>query len=344
MAISNGLLSLVETTFKDKAKVSKITTDLRGKIITIYGYNNLGKTYQASKFKNPVFIPFEEGLNGISGAIVLKANKWSDFTGHLKTLSGRKWAKIVEQEQVTIICDGMETMGRWCRDYITERFDSTSIKTGNKGYGLWQEYQDEMFNQVNKLLKLGFTVLFLGHEKFDKDKDKFIIEGDERNIAPMRNNSDYVVYLKSNGVDEDGNPINSSGYLAETNEFFARSRNIYTESSIEDFTAENLEKVIIAGLIKEKEMSGQKDDIDYKIQRQIYEGDEPTHDEIIEEIGELFARFEELDKLEEYADIVTEHLGEDVAVSETTKKQLQQLMRIQQDLEELLEKLEEEQE
>ncbi|MDD4779082.1 MAG: AAA family ATPase [Tissierellia bacterium] len=342
MAISNSLLSLVETTFKDKAKISKITTDLRGKIITIYGYNNLGKTYQASKFKNPVFIPFEEGLNGISGAIVLKANKWSDFTGHLKTLSGRKWAKIVEQEQVTIICDGMETMGRWCRDYITEKFGSSSIKTGNAGYGLWQEYQDEMFNQVNKLLKLGFTVVFLGHEKFDKDKNKFIIEGDERNIAPMRNNSDYVVYLKSNGVDKDGNPINSSGYLAETDDFFARSRNIYTESFIEDFTAENLEKVIIAGLIKEKEMSGQKDDIDYKVQREIYEGEEPTHEELKEAIGELFAKFEGLDKLEEYADIVAEHLGEDIAVSETTKKHLQQLMRIQQDLEELLEKLEEE--
>jgi len=342
MAISNDLLSLVELTFKDKAKVSKITTDLRGKIITIYGYNNLGKTYQASKFKNPVFIPFEEGLNGISGAIVLKANKWSDFTGHLKTLGGKKWAKIVQQEQVTIICDGMETMGRWCRDYITEKFGSTSIKTGNKGYGLWQEYQDEMFTQVNTLLKLGFTVLFLGHEKFDKDKEKFIIEGDERNIAPMRNNSDYVVYLKSNGVDDDGTPVNSSGYLAETDDFFARSRNIYTDSVIEDFTAENLEQAIIAGLIKEKEMSGQKDDVDYKAQREIYEGEEPTHEELKESIGELFAQFEELDKLEEYADIVTEHLGEDVAVSETTKKQLQLLMRIKQDLEELLEKLEDE--
>jgi len=321
MAISSGLLSLVETTFRDKAKVSKITTDLRGKIITIYGYNDLGKTYQASKFKNPVFIPFEEGLNGISGAIVLKANKWSDFTGHLRTLGGKKWCKILEQEQVTIVCDG--------------------IKTGNKGYGLWQEYQDEMFNQVNKLLKLGFTVVFLGHEKFDKDKEKFVIEGDERNIAPIRNNSDYIVYLKSNGIDEEGNPIHSSGYLAETDEFFARCRNIYTERYIEDFTAENLEKVIIAGLIKEKEMSGQKDDIDYKAQREIYEGEEPTHEELKESIGELFTRFEEIDKLEEYADIVTEHLGEDVAVSETTKKQIQPLMRIKQDLEELLEEIEE---
>ena len=340
MAISSDLLSLVETTFRDKAKVSKITTDLRGKIITIYGYNNLGKTYQASKFKNPVFIPFEEGLNGIGGAIVLKANKWSDFTGHLRTLSGKKWCNILEKEQITIICDGMETMGRWCRDYIIEKFGATSIKTGNKGYGLWQEYQDEMFNQVNKLLKLGFTVVFLGHEKFDKDKDKFVIEGDERNIAPMRNNSDYVVYLKSNGIDDEGNPIHSSGYLAETDEFFARCRNIYTERYIEDFTAENLEKVIIAGLIKEKEMSGQKDDIDYKAQREIYEGEEPTHEELKESIGELFTRFEEIDKLEEYADIVAEHLGEDVTVSESTKKQLQPLMRIKQDLEELLEEME----
>ena len=342
MALSSELLNLVETTFKDKAKVSKITTDLRGKIITIYGYNDLGKTYQASKFKNPVFIPFEEGLNSISGAIVLKASKWSDFTGHLKTLSGKKWRKIIEKEQVTIICDGMETMGRWCRDYITEKFGSTSIKTGNKGYGLWQEYQDEMFNQVNTLLKLGFTVVFLGHEKYDKEKEKFVIEGDERNIAPMRNNSDYVVYLKSNGLDENNNPIHSSGYLAETDEFFARCRNIYTERYIEDFTAENLEKVIIAGLIKEKEMSGQDDDIDYKAQQEIYEGEELSHEELVEAIGELFGRFEELDKLEEYADTVTEHLAEDVAVSETTKKQIQPLMRIKQDLEELLEEPEDE--
>lgn len=342
MAISNDLLSLVETTFRDKAKISKITTDLRGKIITIYGGNNLGKTLQASKAKNPIFIPFEEGLNSISGAIVLKANKWSDFTGHIKTLSSKKWTKIVQQEQVTIICDGAETMGRWCRDYIIEKFGEVSIKTGNKGYGLWQEYQDEMFTQVNTLLKLGFTVIFLGHEKWDKDKGKFIIEGDERNIAPIRNNSDYVVYLKSNGVDDKGHPVHSSAYLAETKDFFARSRNIYTDAFIEDFTIENLEKVIVDGLMKEKALSGQQDDITYETQREIYEGEDYTHEELVEAIGELFKQFEKLDKLEEYADIVVKYLGEDVRVSETTKKQQQSLIRIKQDLEEILEKLEEE--
>ena len=92
--------------------------------------------------------------------------------------------------------------------------------------------------------------------------------------------------------------------------------------------------------MREKEASGQKDDITYEAQREIYEGEEFTHEELIASIGELFKQFEKLDKLEEYADIVAQHLGEDIVVSQTTQKQQQSLIRIKQDLEEVLEKLE----
>ena len=46
-------------------QVSVVAKGLEGKVIMIYGGNNVGKTTQAARFKNPVFMPFEKGMNAI---------------------------------------------------------------------------------------------------------------------------------------------------------------------------------------------------------------------------------------------------------------------------------------
>jgi hypothetical protein len=84
---------------------------------------------------------------------------------------------------------------------------------------------------------------------------KFISpKGDKRCMNPIIDKCDYVVYLKSNGVDSDGHVIKSSGYLAQTDEFFARARIEYTPTYIKEFTAENLTKAIQEGIDKKREL------------------------------------------------------------------------------------------
>ena len=49
---------------------STVAKGLEGKVILVYGGNNLGKTKQATRMKKPFYLPFEAGLNAIPGIIL----------------------------------------------------------------------------------------------------------------------------------------------------------------------------------------------------------------------------------------------------------------------------------
>lgn len=98
--------------------------------------------------------------------------------------------------------------------------------------------------------------MFIAHEQVNTKTDYISPKGDKRCVSPILDKCDYVVYLKSNGVDENGKVIHSSGYLAETSEFFARAKIEHTPTFIKDFTAENLTAAIQEGIQKKKELDG----------------------------------------------------------------------------------------
>src|SRR5690606_7289105 len=97
MSLSDKVQGLLNKTFRDRVKVSKISPDLRGKTIVLYGSNNVGKTTQAANFKNPIFMPFEKGMNAISGAAVLQNTNWADVKRNISILSGDRWKKFLQE-------------------------------------------------------------------------------------------------------------------------------------------------------------------------------------------------------------------------------------------------------
>ena len=168
-------------------------------------------------------------------------------------------------------------------------------------------------------------------------KDKFVIEGDERNIKPIRDNADVVCYLKTNGVDDKGEEIPSSAYLSESNEFFARCRFPYVKRYIEEFSAENLEKAVVEGIKKQNKLDN-CDGVTFDEQQKIYAKDEETFEEVIDRIKELYDEMEEKDIASAYGEIVEQHLG-DTVVSEATEKQMEALRCIMDDLQEKLDSI-----
>jgi hypothetical protein len=341
MAISSALQSILSKTFKGDVKISRVSPDLRGKVIVLYGGNNVGKTKQSSKFKNPIFLPVEKGLNATNGAVVLKTSNWNDLKKNGRKLAGKDFVNLLKTgEQITIVIDGIERIGNYCKNYLCAKYDVDTIGKANGGFGAWEEYENLVWSWVDNLIGLGYTVVFIGHEKLDKKKDKFIIGGDERAIKPIRDNADIVCYLESNGTDDDNEVIPSSAYLAETDKFFARTRFTHMDTYIETFTAENLEKTIVEGIQLQNKEEG-CEDASFEEQQEIYEEEEITYDEVKEQIKELYSEFSKTEELEDvYMDIVEEHLGEGVAVSEATSKQLEALVCIRDDLQEKLDEME----
>lgn len=338
MTFNPEVLALLNKEFKGEAKISRVSEDLRGKVIVLYGGNNVGKTFQSSKFENPIFLPCEKGMNAINGAMVLTTTSWADLKKNGRKLTGKKFKKLLDQGiQMTVVIDGMERLGNYAKEYLCTKYDVSTIGKANGGYGAWEEYENMTWAWVDNIISIGYTVVFIGHEKFDQKKDKFIITGDERAIKPIRDNADIVCYLKSNGVDSEKNVIPSSAFLAESDEFFARTRFTYMDTYIEEFTADNLKKAIVDGIKKQNKLDG-VESASFDEQQLIYKGEESFED-VVDEIKELFIRMQELDALDTYLEIVENHLG-DIPVSEATKNQIDLLKCIRDDLEEAVEDLE----
>lgn len=65
---------------------TKISRDLRGKYICIYGLPKVGKTTLACQFPKNLLLGFEHGWNAIAGAKAVDITKWSDFKMVLRQL------------------------------------------------------------------------------------------------------------------------------------------------------------------------------------------------------------------------------------------------------------------
>ena len=235
------------------APKSVIADGLEGKVILIYGSNNLGKSAQATRFPKPFVLAAEMGLNGIDGVPYAPITRWSDFKAAIKQFTGATKDKAKELYS-TIIIDEVYATSIYCQDYVCQTFGdgALTMADGDGKHNLYQLYEKEYFRQINLLVSAGYTVVFIAHAQQDSQTKFISPKGDKRCMNPIIDKCDYVVYLKSNGVDSVGRVIKSSAYLAQTNEFFARARIEYTPTYIKEFTAENLSAAIQEGIDKKK--------------------------------------------------------------------------------------------
>lgn len=237
------------------ASKSVIANGLEGKVILIYGGNNLGKSVQATRFPKPFVIACEMGLNGINGVPYLPVTRWSDFKTIVQQFTGSTKDKAKEMYS-TIIVDEVYASSIYCQDYVCSIYGdgALTMADGDSKHNLYQLYEKEYFRQINLLVSAGYTVVFIAHEQVDSQTKYITPKGDKRCMNPIIDKCDYVVYLKSNGVDSKGNVIKSSGFLAQTKEFFARARIEYTPTFLPEFTAENLAAAIQEGIDKKREL------------------------------------------------------------------------------------------
>lgn len=341
MAISEGLMGLLQKNFKENVKVTKVSPDLRGKVIVIYGGNNLGKTNQTAKFKNPIFLPVEKGLNATNGAIALKTTNWNDLVRNGSKLAGKEFVDFLKTgEQVTVIIDGYERIGTYCQNFLCSKYGVDDIGDTNDGFGCWKEYETLIWNWVDKLISLGYTVVFVGHEEEIKIKGKgtgkYDMIGDKRTVKPIRDNADIVCYLRSNGIDEEGRVIPSSAYLAETEEFFARCRFPYVPTEIEEFSAENFEKAVVEGIKYQNELEGASNDTTFEEQQEIYAKEEVDFKDVVATIKDMAKELNDKGLVDSYYGVVDQFLGEGANISEATQKNLEALIAIRDNLQEIL--------
>lgn len=316
--------------------VSKISKNLNGQMILVYGGNSTGKTKQATRMKRPFYMGFEVGIRTISGVPFLPINNWRDFKKINKQLTGKKTVEQAKEMYQTIIFDEVYAASKYCQDYICNKLGTETIAEAHGGFGAWKEYENEFWNELDNLMKAGYTLVFIGHEEKDRDTGQTIPKGDKRSMTPVRDNADIVLYLRSNHTDENGSVVKSSAYTTETEDFFARSRFDYITPRIEEFTAENLEKAVIEAIKKQEEVDGM-DAVTHEEQKDLLTSDELIYEDLMEEIKSVGNELASNDKLEELNDLIEKHLGQETKITECKKGQEQVMSVVLDEMKEMLE-------
>ncbi|WP_310877198.1 AAA family ATPase [Priestia megaterium] len=287
------------------------------------------------KYRETEGVKVEDGIRAISGVPFLPINNWRDFKKINKQLTDPKTIDKAKELYQTIIFDEVFTAARYCQDFLCKKHGVETIGEGNGGYGLWKEYENEFWTELDKLMKSGYTLLFIGHEQKDKDTEQIIPKGDVRSMQPIRDNADVVAYLTSNGIDEEGKVVKSSAWFAETEKFFARSRFDHIDTYLEEFTAENLEKVISVAIERQEEADGIKA-VTYEEQKESFTSEELDYDQIMQELKGIAGEFQKAGKWDELTEVVEKHLGEGKRVTECKKSQVQVMAVILDELRDLL--------
>lgn len=323
-------------------QVSKVVAGVEGKLMLIHSESvKCGKTTVGSEMPKPLYLRCEQGINAIDGLPYMALDSWSDFKKVVKQLTSKKPRTIKKNGKdkevyprdlhTTLIIDTFDVLIRWCKSYVCSKFGVERINDGNGGYGLWEEYAVEWFSTMQPLLNAGFFIYGISHSEIRKVKDgrtgeeveKYAPKGDKRSIDIIIEAVDFLGYVKSNGVDENGNVIKSSIYFAETDEYLAGSRFEFMPREIKEFTAENIQKGIEYAVKKKEEMTGNKS-ISFEEKKKIEQKKTYTHEEILMEIKKYMTPLWKAYP-EDVQEITDEALGTDVKPSETTKKQIPQL-------------------
>lgn len=314
-------------------QVSVVAHGLEGKVIMLYGTNNVGKTKQAVRAKNAYLFACESGLNALSGVRHHNISNWRDFKMAVDQFTNKKSIEKAKEMYSTIIIDEVYASSLFCQKYVCDTYGNGCVALGagdaSLKVNLYQVYERLYWEQINKLVGAGYTVIFIAHQQ---DKDGFITpKGDKRCINPIVDNCDIVTYLHPNGVDENGNVIKSSAYFAQTDQFFARSRYDYMTTYIEEFTIENLEQAIADGIQKQAEAEGVAT-VDYSVLQEQNAPTKLSYEELMGELQVYGGKLIEVDKADLVTEVVENTLGAGKKVTECTKKQVESMAIILDEL------------
>ena len=313
--------------------ISVVAKGLEGKTILIYGRNGLGKSLQSSRMDKPFFFACESGLGALSGVAHKRINDWRHFKQYIREFTDPSTIAKAKEMYHTIVIDEVYAASLFCQKFVCDTYGDGCISLGaneNSKINLYQIYERVFWEQIQKLVGNGYTVVFIAHEQSDPKTGYITPKGDKRCISPIIDNCDVVVYLKSNGVDENGNVIPSSAYFVQTNEFFARSRYTHMVPMIQEFTAENLEKAITDGIVAEEESSGVKA-VSYAEQQEMYKTETLDFDSVMNEVQEWGSKLAQVN-MDRLTEIVEATLGPGKKVSNCTKKQVESVAIILDDI------------
>lgn len=145
---------------------TKVSRDLKGKFVFLYGMPKIGKTTLAVQFPKNLIAGFEHGWNAIDNVYAADIPTWGEFKKFVKQLDDEE----IKQQFSTITIDTIGIAYDKCTSYICDREGVDKI--GDISYGAGYSMVDKEFDEViRKITQLGYGIVLIGHEKVRIDTD-----------------------------------------------------------------------------------------------------------------------------------------------------------------------------
>ena len=138
---------------------SKISRDLKGKYLLLYGAPKVGKTSFAVQAPRALICAFEMGTNALAGTRSLPMLKWTDFKKVISQLRKPQAKDMYD----TIVIDTVSIAYNLCEKYICQR-ESVDIRDVAWGQG-WGMLKNEFQEAFREITMLGFGIIFISHAK-----------------------------------------------------------------------------------------------------------------------------------------------------------------------------------
>lgn len=214
-----GLLGLEPT---------KISRDLRGKIILLYGEYKSGKTSTAVKFPGALLLGFEKGYGALGNIFVKPIDEWVAFKEVIQELA----LDEVKAKFQTIIVDTADLAWNMCSNYICAKHEVREL--GDVPFGkAYGQAEREFESALLKIVQYGYGLVMISHDqdKIVKDEQgnetsKITPTLDKRARKVILRMTDINGYVRSaNETDENGYKTNKTMlYLRGSDRFEAGSR------------------------------------------------------------------------------------------------------------------------
>lgn len=139
---------------------SKISRDLKGKFLLIYGQPKTGKSTFGSQLPRSLFMNFEQGTNALAGIRSVPILRWTDAKKVLTQLRKPQAKEMYD----SIVVDTASIAWQLCERYICQRENVDSIRDVPWGQG-WTMLKTEFSEFWREITLLGFGILFIAHSK-----------------------------------------------------------------------------------------------------------------------------------------------------------------------------------
>ena len=167
---------------------SKISRDLKGKFLLIYGQPKTGKSTFGSQLPRALFMNFEQGTNALAGIRSAPILRWTDAKKVLTQLRKPQAKEMYD----SIVVDTASIAWQLCEKYICQRENVDSIRDVPWGQG-WNMLKTEFSEFWREITLLGFGILFIAHSK-DKPTEMRDEDGNAITaVCPYLPNQAYTI-------------------------------------------------------------------------------------------------------------------------------------------------------